>query len=323
MKLTTYKKVIATLGLSLFSLTSLAASWPDRPVTLVVPYPPGGPTDIVARVVAQGLGEQLKQTVVVENKSGAGGNIGADYVARSAADGYTLLMGTTAHAINMSLFSNLNYDTITSFTPVSLLTKGPLVLVARKDLPANNVQELIEYAKQQPGQVTFASSGNGQSTHLSAELFNYMADTEMVHVPYRGSAPALIDLVGGQVDVMFDPMLSAMPQVKSGHLKALAITGAERSSASPELPTIDESGLSGYEATAWNGLLLPTGTPSDVVETLSNALNVVLADEEVKAKFAAQGFESQWMSSADFGQYLAAEINKWKTVVDESGATVN
>lgn len=317
------KKALVVAGFAAVAMTAQAASWPEKNITLVVPYPPGGPTDIVGRVVAQELGESLGQTVVVENKSGAGGNIGADIVARSKPDGYTILMATTAHAINMSMFDDLNYDTIDSFEPVSLLTKGPLVLVTRKDLGVDNVQELIEQAKANPGSITFASSGNGQSTHLSAELFNYLADTEMIHIPYRGSAPALVDVVAGEVDIMFDTMLSAMPQVSSGQLNALAVTSASRSEAYPDIPTIEESGLEGFEATAWNGLLVPADTPDEVVNKLNQALKEVLANEEVKSKFAAQGFESEWLSPEDYAQFLQDEISKWNTVVTESGATVN
>ena len=323
MKTNFFKKTLVAFGFTAMAFTASAAGWPEKNITLVVPYPPGGPTDIVGRVVAQELSESLGQTVVVENKSGAGGNIGADLVARSKPDGYTLLMATTAHAINMSMFEDLNYDTIESFEPVSLLTKGPLVLVTRKDLGVDNVQELIERAKENPGEITFASSGNGQSTHLSAELFNYMAGTDMIHIPYRGSAPALVDVVAGEVDIMFDTMLSAMPQVNSGQLKALAVTSGTRSEAFPEIPTIDEVGLDGYEATAWNGLLVPANTPAEVVEKLNSALKEILANEEVKSKFAAQGFESEWLSAEDYAQFLQDEISKWNTVVTESGATVN
>src|SRR5690625_2457187 len=229
MKTNFFKKTLVAFGFTAMAFTASAAGWPEKNITLVVPYPPGGPTDIVGRVVAQELGEHLGQTVVVENKSGAGGNIGADLVARSKPDGYTLLMATTAHAINMSMFEDLNYDTIESFEPVSLLTKGPLVLVTRKDLGVDNVQELIERAKENPGEITFASSGNGQSTHLSPELFNYIAGTNMLHLSYRDSSPALVDVVAGEVDIMFDTMLSAMPQVNSGQLKALAVTSGTRS----------------------------------------------------------------------------------------------
>lgn len=299
------------------------AAWPDRPVTLVVPYPPGGPTDIVARVVAQGLGDALKQTVIVDNRAGAGGNIGADMVAKSAPDGYTLLIATTAHAINMSLFNNLTYDTRKSFAPVSLLTSGPLAVVTRPDLPATDIASLIALAKSQPGKMTYGSSGNGQSTHLSAAMFNVMAGTTMVHVPYRGSAPALTDVMGGQTDIMFDTMLSSMPYVKGGKLKLLATTGRARSAAAPDTPTVAEAGLPGYEATAWNGLLAPAGTPDAVLTQLSTALRTVLAKPDVQEKFAAQGFAAQWMAPASFGVFVNDEIDKWATVVKTSGATVN
>ena len=300
-----------------------AATWPDKPVTLVVPYPPGGPTDIVARSVAQGLGDELGQTVIVDNRSGAGGNIGADMVAKSAPDGYTLLLATTAHAINMSLFKNLGYDTRKSFAPISLLTKGPLVIVTRPDLPAQNVRELIALAKASPGKLTFASSGNGQSTHLSAELFNTMAGTRMVHVPYRGSAPAMTDVMGGQADIMFNTMLSSMPYVKDGKLRALAVTSVARSPAAPDVPTVGESGLDGYEATAWNGLMAPAGTPDAVVQKLNAALQKVLGRPDLQKQFAQQGFDADWMTPAEYGQFLDDEIRKWAEVVKVSGATVN
>ena len=300
-----------------------AATWPDKPVTLVVPYPPGGPTDIVARSVAQGLGDELGQTVIVDNRSGAGGNIGADMVAKSAPDGYTLLLATTAHAINMSLFKNLGYDTRKSFAPISLLTKGPLVIVTRPDLPAQNVRELIALAKASPGKLTFASSGNGQSTHLSAELFNTMAGTRMVHVPYRGSAPAMTDVMGGQADIMFNTMLSSMPYVEDGKLRALAVTSVARSPAAPDVPTVAESGLDGYEATAWNGLMAPAGTPDAVVQKLNAALQKVLGRPDLQKQFAQQGFDADWMTPAEYGQFLDDEIRKWAEVVKVSGATVN
>lgn len=314
-------------ALAALSLVAAAASaaqdWPTKPITLVVPYPPGGPTDIVARVVAQGLGDELKQTIIVDNRSGAGGNIGADMVAKAAPDGYMLLLATTAHAINMSLFKNLNYDTRKSFAPVTLLTSGPLVIVTRPDLPANNVRELIALAKSTPGKLTFASSGNGQSTHLAAELFGAMAGVRMVHVPYRGSAPALTDVMGGQADIMFDTMLSSMPYVNGGKLKALAVTGAARSPAAPNVPTVAEAGLPGYEATAWNGLLAPAGTPAPVVERLNSALQKVLGRADIQQKFAAQGFAPAWKTPADTARFLGVEVEKWAGVVKTSGATVN
>jgi tripartite-type tricarboxylate transporter receptor subunit TctC len=318
--LATWRPLLAALGLTA-ATTAAAAGWPDHPITLVVPYPPGGPTDIVARVVAQGLTQKLGQNVIVDNRSGAGGNIGADMVAKSAPDGYTLLVATTAHAINMSLFNNLNYDVRKSFAPISLLTSGPLLLSVRPTLPADNVKELIALAK--AGKLSFASSGNGQSTHLAAELFNSMAGTKMVHVPYRGSAPALTDVMSGQDDLIFDTMLSSLPYVKAGKLKGLAVTSAQRSPAAPDLPTVAEAGLPGYEATAWNGLMAPAGTPPAVIKSISEALHEVLARPDVKEKFAAQGFAAQWMTPQDYAKFVDAEVAKWATVVKASGATVN
>ena len=300
-----------------------SGAYPDKPIRLVVPYPPGGPTDIVARVVAQKLQEQLGQSIVIDNKPGAGANLGAEQVARSAPDGYTLVVATTAHAINPSLFSKLNYSITRDFAPISQLTSGPLVIVASPTLAANNVKELIALAKSRPGALNFASSGNGQSTHLSAELFSAMAGVKMNHVPYKGSAPALTDVMSGQADLMFDTMLSSMPFVKSGKLKAIAVTSSERSPSAPDIPTIAESGLPGYEAIAWNGILAPAGTPREIVERLNTELKKVLQSPDVKQRFDAQGFAAQWNSPQDFGRFLNAEVDKWAKVVKASGAKVD
>nr|WP_231907075.1 tripartite tricarboxylate transporter substrate binding protein [Cupriavidus sp. D384] len=300
-----------------------AQAWPNKPIRMVVPYPPGGPTDIVARVVGQKLSERLGQPIVVDNRPGAGGNIGADAVAKSAPDGYTMLVATTAHAINMTLFAKPGYNTRTDFAPVSMLTSGPLVLVTAPSTPASNVAELIAMAKANPGKVTFASSGNGQSTHLSAELFDSMAGIRMTHVPYKGSAPALTDVMAGQATVMFDTMLSAMPFVRDGKLRALAVTGAARSPAAPDIPTVAQAGLPGYEATAWNALLVPAGTPAAVVDKLGEALKAVLTQDDVRTRFATQGFAATWTSPPDTGRFVAHEIDKWGKVVKASGATID
>ena len=308
---------------ALAPVAARAQAWPAKPVKLVVPYPPGGPTDIVARVVAQKLGELTGQSFVVENRAGAGGNIGAEAVARAPADGHTLLVATTAHAINPSLFRSLGYRISTDLAPVSLLTSGPLVVVVNPSLPARDVRELIALARKRPDMLTFASSGNGQSTHLAVEMFNAAAGIRMRHVPYKGSAPALADTIGGQTAVMFDTMLSAMPQVRAGKVRALAVTGAARSPAAPELPTVAESGLPGYEAIAWNGLMAPAGTPPDVIAKLGAELRKVLEMPEVRERFASQGFAASWTAPEAFQAFLRAEIDKWGKAVKASGATVD
>ena len=302
---------------------SVASAYPNKPVKVVVPYPPGGPTDIVARVVFQQVSEATGQQFVIDNRAGGGGNIGAEAVAHAPADGYTLLVATTAHAINMSLFSGLRYDVVKDFTPVSLLTQGPLVLVATPGFPANNVRELIALAKAKPDTLNFASSGNGQSTHLSGELFNAMAGVKILHVPYKGSAPALTDVMSGQVPLMFDTMLSAMPFVNSGKLKALAVTSPMRSPAAPNVPTIAESGLPGYEVFAWNGILAPAGTPKAVVARLSEELKKALQLPQVKEKFSAQGFAASWETPEYFGKFLQDEVEKWTKTVKMSKAKVD
>ena len=300
-----------------------SSSYPNKPVKVVVPYPAGGPTDIAARVVFQQVSEATGQQFIIDNRAGAGGNIGAEAVAHAPADGYTLLVATTAHAINMSLFSNLRYDMIKDFTPVSLLTQGPLVLVATPGFAANNVSELIALAKAKPNTLNFASSGNGQSTHLAGELFNAMSGIKLSHIPYKGSAPALTDVMAGQVPLMFDTMLSAMPFVNSGKLKALAVTSSSRSPAAPNIPTIAESGLPAYEVFAWNGLLAPAGTPKPVLARLSEELKKAMQLPQVKDKFSAQGFAPSWNSPEQFGKFLQNEVTKWAVTVKASNAKVD
>ena len=300
-----------------------AQSYPVKTARIVVPYPPGGPTDIVARLVGQKLTERYGQTFVVENKPGAGGNLGAENVARAEPDGYSLLVGTTAHAINPSVFKQLNYDFVADFAPVALLTRMPLVLIVNPSVPAKTVEEFVALARKPGSALSYASSGNGQSTHLAAELFKTMTGAQLTHVPYKGSAPALTDVAGGQVAAMFDTTLSAMPQVKAGRLRALAVTSARRSAASSELPTIAESGVPGYEATAWNGLLAPAGTPEPVVTELNRAINEILRSPELAQRLAADGVEAGTGSADDFAAFIGDEVAKWAKVAKVSGATVN
>jgi len=313
---------LCALAAGLVGGSALAqAAYPSKPVKLVVPYPPGGPTDIVARVIAQRLQTQTGQPFVIENLPGAGGNTGAAAVARAAPDGYTLLVATTAHAINPSLFKNLSYQFGRDFAPISQLTSGPLVVVVNPALPAKNMAELIALAKSKPGELNFASSGNGQSTHLAGELFNATAGTKIRHVPYKGSAPALTDTMGGQTQLMFDTMLSAMPHVKGGKLRALAVTSAQRSPAAPELPTVAET-LPGFEAIAWNGLLAPANTPREIIAKLSAELRTAMEQPEVRERFEAQGFAAAWNTPEAFAGFIQAEIDKWAKVVQVSGATI-
>jgi tripartite-type tricarboxylate transporter receptor subunit TctC len=318
-----FKRSIAALLLTGVATLAFAQGYPSKAVRVIVPYPPGGPTDIVARVVFQQVSEATGQQFIIDNRGGAGGNIGAEAVSRAAPDGYTLLVATTAHAINMSLFKSPGYDVVKDFAPITLLTQGPLVLVANPAFPANNVHDLIALAKSKPDGLNFASSGNGQSTHLSGELFNSMAGIKLTHVPYKGSAPALTDVVAGQVPLMFDTMLSAMPFVKSGRLKAIAVTSPQRSPAAPEIPTIAESGLPGYSVFAWNGLLAPAGTPPAVIAKLSEELKKAMALPVVKEKFSAQGFAASWDTPEQFGVFLKGEVDKWAKTVKTSGATVD
>jgi len=311
------------IGMAAVAGSATAQTWPAKPVRLVVPYPAGGPTDIVARMIGQRLQTQTGQPFVIENRAGAGGNTGAEVVARSAPDGYTLLVATTAHAINPSLFKNLGYQFSRDFAPISQLTSGPLVVVVHPGVAARTIPELIALAKATPGRMNFGSSGNGQSTHLSAELFNAMAGTQIRHIPYKGSAPALADLIGGQTQVMFDTMLSAMPHVRSGKLRALAVTSARRSAAAPDLPTVAEAGLAGFEAIAWNGLVAPAGTPREVLARVSAELRSALEQPEVRERFEAQGFTAAWSTPEVFSAFIATEIDKWGRVVKTSGATVD
>ncbi|HEX3632478.1 MAG TPA: tripartite tricarboxylate transporter substrate binding protein [Casimicrobiaceae bacterium] len=301
-----------------------AQAYPTRPIRLVVPFPPAGTTDILARAVAQRLSVSLGQSVIIDNRPGAAGNIGSDLVAKSAPDGYTLLMGTVGtHAINPSLYGKMPYDHVKDFVPIVLVAGVPNVLEVTPSLPVNSVAELIKLAKEKPGQLNFASSGSGTSIHLSGELFKTMAGVDMMHVPYKGSAPALTDLMGGQVQLMFDNLPSSLAQIKAGKLRAIAVTSAQRAPALPNVPTIAESGLPGFEASSWFGLLAPAGTPAAVVARINADVNQWLQTAEAKESLLAQGAIPAGGTPEQFAAHIRAETEKWAKVVKVSGAKVD
>jgi len=301
-----------------------AQAYPAKSIRLVVPFPPAGTTDILAREVAQRLSVSFGQSVVVDNRPGAAGNIGSDLVAKSAPDGYTLLMGTVGtHAINPSLYAKMPYDHVKDFVPIILVAGVPNVLEVTPSLPVNSVADLIKLAKEKPGQLNFASSGSGTSIHLSGELFKTMTGVDMMHVPYKGSAPALTDLMGGQVQLMFDNLPSSLAQIKAGKLRAIAVTSAQRSPALPNIPTIAESGLPGFEASSWFGLLAPAGTPPAIVARVNADVNEWLQTAEAKEKLLAQGAIPAGGTPEQFAAHIRAETEKWAKVVKVSGAKVD
>jgi tripartite-type tricarboxylate transporter receptor subunit TctC len=308
----------------LSALPDAAQTWPNRPLHLVVPFPPGGTTDIVARAVAAEIGKSLGQQVIVENRAGAGGNIGSDYVAKAAPDGYTIVMGTVGtHAINVSLYSKMPYDAVKDFAPITLVASVPNVLEVNPSLPVKSVQELIAYAKANPGKLDFASSGNGTSIHLSGELFKSMTGVDMLHIPYKGSAAAITDLIGGQANLMFDNLPSSIAYIKSGQLRALAVTTLTRSPALPDVPTINESGVPGFDASSWFGVLAPAGTPKEIVDRLHDEIVKALRTPRLKANLQGQGAEPVGNTPEQFAEHIRAEIAKWAKVVKQSGAHVD
>ncbi|MCX7141250.1 MAG: tripartite tricarboxylate transporter substrate binding protein [Proteobacteria bacterium] len=320
-----YRNWIKAIGcvvlLAQAALPAFADTWPTRAIKLVVPYPPGGSTDVTARVIAENLRPLLGQSVVVDNRPGAGGNIGAEAVAKSAPDGYTLLMATSTHVTNMSLYKNLPYDFVQDFSPVAQITFIPNVLVVGQSLPVNNLAEFIAYVKSGKYAVNYGTAGNGSSQHLSSALFNSMVAGNMVHVPYKGGAPATADLLAGQIQAYFGPLVEVLPHIRGGKVKALGITTKKRSPLLPEVPTIAEA-LPGYEVALWNAILAPGKTPADIVTKLNEAIVRVLSLPEVKARLAEQGSESVGNSPAEFAQFIGAEVGKWKELVRISGAKI-
>jgi len=312
---------LACLGAVLFSATVSAQNYPNRPVRWVVPYPPGGATDIIARLVGNRLSERLGQQFIIENKPGAGNNIGTEAVTNAAPDGYTLLLVNPANAINASLYAKLSFNFIRDIAPVAGIARAPNIMVVNKDVPAKTVAEFIAYAEDNPGKVNMASSGNGTSVHLSGELFMAMTGVKMQHVPYRGAAPALTDMLSGQVQVIFDNMPSVISHVRAGSLRPLAVTTATRAPELPDVPTVGET-VKDYEASAWFGMGAPKGKPKEIVDRLNKEVNEIVAEPAMKARLAELGGVPITGSPADFGAVIQSETDKWEKVVKFAGAKV-
>lgn len=314
--------LIFSFSVGLLAAPVYAQDWkPDGIVRLVVPFPPGGPTDAMARRLAHGLAKELDSTVVVENRAGAGGNIGAEHVANTVPDGKTILFGTSGPlAINRSLYPALRYDPLKDFSPLIRIGHLPNVLVVRNDLPVSNAQELIAYAKKNPNSLSYASSGNGASSHLAGVMFNRMAGTDILHIPYRGTGPALTDLLGGQVDMTFTDIMMALPHIESGSVKPIGILTAERSTAVPDLPALAEQGLEGYDVSVFFGLVTPKGTPAQITRTLNAAFAKVLEHNDVKETLLSQGIVlAEDTTPEGLSQFIAAELDKWGNVIKEEG----
>ena len=308
---------IAAVLLAL-SVPAAAQDYPTKPIRLIIPFPPGGSNDVVGRMIALQLGERLGRQVIVDNRGGAGGIIGTEAASKAAPDGYTLLIISIAHAVSPWLYK-LQYDPIKSFVPVSILASGPNVLVVHPSLGVHSVTELIALAKEKPGQLNYASAGIGSFQHLGGELFKLTAGIDMVHVPYKGGGPAMTDVLGGYTKIMFSSMVQTTPFVLNGQLRALGTSGARRNPALPDVPTIAEAGLPGYEATNWWGIVAPAGTPPEIVEKLHTEIAAVQESPKTKEQFAAQGADIVQMTSAEFGTFIEKEINKWERVVKEAG----
>lgn len=325
-KLKTGVKVLAgslMLAGALGFSTTAAAAYPDHAIKMVVGFSAGGTTDTVARIMAKEIGDALGQTVVVDNRPGAGSNIASEMVARSDPDGYTLYMVAVTSAINQTLYKNLRFNLIEDFKPVALAVRVPNVLVVNPKVPAKSVKELVEYAKANPGKLNFASSGSGTSIHMAGELFKQSADIDVVHIPYKGSAPAMADLLGGQVDYMFDNMPSAWPHVEAGSLRALAVTTADRSKTALDLPTMQESGFPSFDVSSWFGVIVPKGTPDDIVNKLNEVMLAALAKPEVQKRLEDLGAVPAKTTPAEFGAFIKSEVEGWAKVVKASGATVD
>ena len=313
--------MFAVIAMALTCSTAPAQTYPTRPIRYVVPFAPGGTTDILGRIVAQRLQEAWGQPVLVENRPGAGGAVGAEMTAKSPPDGYTIMGGTiSTHAINPSVYAKLSYDPIKDFAPVTLLATQPNMLVVHPSLPATNVAELVKLLKANPGKYSYSTSGNGTSAHLSGELFKSMTGTSIQHVPYKGSPQAIADAVSGQVSMSFDNISTAYPQAKAGKLRAIAVTTAQRSGLAPEVPTFAESGLPGYELGSWHGVFAPAGTPKDIIAKLNAEIVRGIQSAETRQRLLALGVDAAGTSVESFAAFVRAEVPKWAKVVKESGA---
>jgi tripartite-type tricarboxylate transporter receptor subunit TctC len=301
-------------------LPAQAQNYPSKPIRYVVPFPPGGTTDIISRLIAQKLTESLGQPVIVENKAGAGGVVGTDSVAKALPDGYTILMGASGPiAISPSLLKNIPYDPIKDFAPITTVAVVPTMLVVNPSVPANSVRELIALAKARPGRLSFASTGNGATPHMAGELFKLATNTDILHVPYKGSSPAVNDLIGGQTSMMFEQITAVLPHVKSGRLRALGVGGLRRSSALPDMPTISEAGVPGFDVSSFFGVLAPSGTPAAIVSKLNAEIVRILSTPEMREKLTAQGAEPETSTPEQFAARIKAEIEKWAEVIRKSG----
>jgi len=310
------------LGLFLAVTTSTlwAQSWPTKPVRMIIAFPPGGPTDLVSRVLAQKLSEQLGQQVIVDNKPGAGGNIAAELAARAAPDGYTIFYNTSAIVIGPALYGKVNYDTLKDFAPVLLTASVPMVLVVNPQLPARSVKEFVDLAKTRSGALNYSSSGTGTITHLASAMMSTQTGIQTQHIPYKGSAPGLVDLASGQTQFMIDTINTVLPYVRDNRLRGLAVTSAKRSPLLPDLPTLAEAGISGFEAAAWQGIVVPTGTPNEIVQKLNAEVNKALMHPDIRSRLAAQGADILGGTPAEYAAYLRSEMPRWAKAVKDSGA---
>ncbi len=323
MKLITRGLAIACALFGLAGAAPAQTAYPDKPIKLVLAFPPGGPTDLVARVLAQKLGEQMGQTVIVENKPGANGNIAAELVAKSLPDGYTVFYNTSAVALSPALYKKLGYDVLSDFLPVALTAVIPLVLAVHPSLPVTTIQEFIDYLKVNPGKFSYGSAGNGNITHLGAFLMLQAKGLSAAHIPYKGSAPALMDLVGGQTQFTTDTVNSALPFIKEKRLRALAVTSLTRTSVLPDVPTLNETVMPGFEVGAWQGLLVPAKTSPEIVKRLNAEILKALASSDVRAKLALQGAEPLGSTPIEYGAYIKSEVDRWIKVVKQSGVTLD